>query len=487
MMERRSFLGGVTFAALHPGPVAGDGDVSRVYDVRRFGALGDGRTDDTASIRRALAELGKAGGILALSPGDYVVSGPLDLPASAVWHIRGAGRTTTRLLVGGSAAAGELFRCSHAHVRRAFGCSIEDLTIDAAGLPGTVVYLDGLSLFGMRGVSIIKAAGSALSLVGLFDSYFEDVFLEACGTPSSPVLTCTSPASAGGDSMNNCVFVNLHVETNADAVHVQIDGTPVNRTDTLQFYGLKCHGSPKTGMPGQPLLRLGQHAIGCSFIGGIMAWGKGVSQVEVDGARNKFIGIDHGAGPPGGSPQFAYRFTANAVANHILTPNFKNGVGPTVYRSAYVRVDPGASHTKFVFPQMSTGPMPIDRVLSDQGLGTLFLGDDINDAGGLYIRHGQGFNVLRANGISATTTPAWNLRGNVTLAGGSDHAEVRFVTPEADAEYFVTCTVVEVHGSPPSASRRHWIGDKTLKGFRVHCEEAPGGDNSVTADWILVR
>ena len=58
--------------------------------------------------------------------------------------------------------------------------------------------------------------------------------------------------------------------------------------------------------------RVGRHAIGCSFIGGIMAWGKGFSQVEVDGSRNKFVGIDHGGGPPGGSPDFAYQFTSNA-------------------------------------------------------------------------------------------------------------------------------------------------------------------------------
>jgi hypothetical protein len=218
-----------------------------------------------------------------------------------------------------------------------------------------------------------------------------------------------------------------------------------------------------------------------------MAWGKGVSQVEVDGSRNKFIGIDHGAGPPGGSPEFAYRFTANAGGNHILTPNFKNGVGPTVYRSGLVKVEPGASHTKLLFPQMSTGPLPIDRVLSDQGRGTLFLGDDINDAGGFYIRHGQGFTLLRANGISATTTPAWNLRGSVTISGDSDDAEVRLQAPEADAQYFVTCTVGEVHGSPRAGARRLWISNKTPRGFRVHCEEAPGADSAVTADWILVR
>jgi hypothetical protein len=137
---------------------------------------------------------------------------------------------------------------------------------------------------------------------------------------------------------------------------------------------------------------------------------------------------------------------------------------------------------------MSNGPLPIDRALSDEGRGTLFLGDDINDDRGLYVRHAQGFNVLRANGISATLTPAWNLRGSVSIAGRSDSAEVRFHTAEADADYVVTSSVSGARGTPPAGARRVWISDKTDKGFRVHCEEPPGGgDNAVTVDWILVR
>ena len=84
-MERRSFLGGMTLAALsrHAGTV--EDNTSRVFDIKQYGAAGDGRTDDTIAIRRALAELNKAGGILSLPPGDYVVSAPLDLPTNAAW------------------------------------------------------------------------------------------------------------------------------------------------------------------------------------------------------------------------------------------------------------------------------------------------------------------------------------------------------------------------------------------------------------------
>lgn len=485
-MERRLFLGGLALTAL-PQPPAQAPEPGRVFDVRRFGALGDGKADDTAPMRRAVAEAAKTGGIVHLPAGDYAVSGPIALPASRVWHLRGEGRTLTRLRPGAGATACDLVSSSAGHRRTEFGCSIEDVTIDGGGLPGTAVNLAAQSLLSMRRVYICNVRGSGLVLDGAWDSILDDVFVESCGTSTDPAVVCRSPDVSGGESMNNVVFLNVHIETNADTTHLDISGTARNPTDTIQFFALKCHGDPRTGAPGRPLIRLNRYTIGCSFFGGIAAWGKGTSQIEVDGSRNKFIGIDHGAGPPGGSPDFAYHFSGNANGNHVLTPNFKNGIGPVVYKAGYMRVDQGAGHNKLLFPQMSTGPTPVPRVLSDEGRGTLFLGDDINDAGGLYLRHGQGFSPLVTNGISATQIAARNLRGSVSLSGGATDAEVKLPTAEADDAYFVTCTVSGVRGKPAPGARRVWLTDKTAQGFRVRCEEAPGGNSAVSVDWILMR
>lgn len=486
-MERRLFLGGLALTAV-PRPSAQAPESGRVFDVRRFGALGDGRADDTGAMRRAVAEAAKVGGIVHLPAGDYAVAGPLSLPASRVWHLRGEGRNLTRLRPGTGATDCSLVNSTAGHRRTEFGCSIEDLTIDGGGLPGTAINLAAHSLLSLRRVYVCQVRGSGLVLDGAWDSILDDVFIEACGTAADPAVVCRSPESpSGGESMNNVVFLNVHIETNADTTHLDISGTARNPTDTIQFFALKCHGDPKTGAPGRPLIRLNRYTIGCSFFGGLAAWGRGTSQIEVDGSRNKFIGIDHGAGPPGGSPDFAYHFTANANGNHVLTPNFKNGVGPAVYKSGYMRVEPGASHNKLLFPQMSTGPAPVPRILSDEGRGTLFLGDDINDAGGLYLRHGQGFSPLVTNGISGTQVAARNLRGSVVLAGGSTDAEVKLPTPEPDDAYFVTCAVSGVRGGPAAGAHRVWLSDKTAQGFHVRCEEAPGGSNQVSVDWILVR
>jgi hypothetical protein len=52
-----------------------------VYNVRDFGAKGDGKTDDTAAFQRALDEAGKAGGGVVYAPrGNYLFKGHLVVP-----------------------------------------------------------------------------------------------------------------------------------------------------------------------------------------------------------------------------------------------------------------------------------------------------------------------------------------------------------------------------------------------------------------------
>jgi len=50
------------------------------WSVQAFGAKGDGSTDNTASIQKALDEAGKAGGQVLLPPGRYRVAGSLRIP-----------------------------------------------------------------------------------------------------------------------------------------------------------------------------------------------------------------------------------------------------------------------------------------------------------------------------------------------------------------------------------------------------------------------
>lgn len=69
---------GVTLFTLYL-PISATADSGKVYDVKEFGAKGDGKAIDTAAIQKALDECGKAGGgTVKLSAGTYL-SKPIEL------------------------------------------------------------------------------------------------------------------------------------------------------------------------------------------------------------------------------------------------------------------------------------------------------------------------------------------------------------------------------------------------------------------------
>lgn len=60
---------------------------SRIYNVRDYGAAGDGKTDDAAAIQRAIDECAAAGGGKVLFPRGYTfLSGPLSLASNIEYH-----------------------------------------------------------------------------------------------------------------------------------------------------------------------------------------------------------------------------------------------------------------------------------------------------------------------------------------------------------------------------------------------------------------
>jgi hypothetical protein len=80
-----------------------------VYSVAAFGAVGDGKTDDTAAIQKALNAAGLSGGIVALPVGTFLVEGHLIVHANVTLEglfrsptARSQGYGSTILAVGGN-------------------------------------------------------------------------------------------------------------------------------------------------------------------------------------------------------------------------------------------------------------------------------------------------------------------------------------------------------------------------------------------------
>jgi polygalacturonase len=72
-------------AADSPSPSAGA--PAKVFDVRQFGAQGDGRTVDTAAIQQALDECGKAGGGTVRFPAGTYLSQPISLRSKTMLRL----------------------------------------------------------------------------------------------------------------------------------------------------------------------------------------------------------------------------------------------------------------------------------------------------------------------------------------------------------------------------------------------------------------
>ena len=113
----------------------GDG----VYNVRAFGAVGDGVTDDTAAIRAALAAIAASarhGGGLHFPDGVYRITGTLTIESENI-HITGTGHRNLKTYPLASGAdvpstilndhAGPAFKVSHGE--RTNGLVVEDITI----------------------------------------------------------------------------------------------------------------------------------------------------------------------------------------------------------------------------------------------------------------------------------------------------------------------------------------------------------------------
>lgn len=110
----------VTPAVIPPGLI------THVVNVRDYGAAGDGSTDDTAAINRAIAAARAIAGssvngaLVHHPPGKYMISSPITLPS--YFTVRGDSRYTTTIQYTG--ASGRLFDCSNT-----YGVGFQDISI----------------------------------------------------------------------------------------------------------------------------------------------------------------------------------------------------------------------------------------------------------------------------------------------------------------------------------------------------------------------
>jgi hypothetical protein len=132
-MGRSALLGGVSYLLGAPGRAQAEGQpASREnLNVRDFGASGNGKTDDTKAIQRALDAAGEVRGTVFVPPGVYLCADLQMRPYTALvgvptWDYHLPGGTALRLA---DASAKCLL-----NIGRAWGATIEGLGFDGADL-----------------------------------------------------------------------------------------------------------------------------------------------------------------------------------------------------------------------------------------------------------------------------------------------------------------------------------------------------------------
>lgn len=397
-----------------------------------YNAVGDGVTNDTAAIVAAQAAAVAANQPLYFPAGTFLTTLVTFAAATRTRWI-GAGRGKTIIKVSGASGTAIAGTWTHLTISEWYN-EISHMTIDGNGGAGPLVNLNGATLMVMRDVTLTNVTGTALKLVSIYDSHFDNVYVDNAGDSTHPCVVLDSNAPAG-DSLNSCHFYNLHIEPGPrDAILLDIVGNANSDVSVNKFYGLKVHGDQATSLPNRPVLRIGDFANQNHFYDTIVAFGKSTSQIEVTGDFNCFFNTDLGVGavPPecafdlfGGGNRIVnavlpatYTVTYFRVAgneNVVLYPRIAAGV-PAVYTGAgQFRIDyrnPANSYdTSF-----STIGQKIDSLVDFSARVAFGKGAAVAAANDLSLGFaGNLFHITGATQINAITTAFWQAGSEITL------------------------------------------------------------------------
>ncbi len=324
--------------ALRPTPGAAQTPADKVYSVRRFGAKGDGRSDDTKAIQSAIDAAASLGGAVDVPPGIYL-SGELymrphvALTGVPAWDYEHGFGSVIRLA---DSRAGSLL-----NITGAFGATVNGLSLDGghlgAGIHG--VWLnkpdygkqedtfriersqvanfsgDGVRLtrawcFSIRHSMIAYNAGDGVSLRG-WDGFFLDNWLSGN----------RGAGFAAREENASCTFTGNRIEWNREGMLVMkgngynITGNFLDRAGTS---GLALIGAEQMTITGNFVKRSGKSAKPGTHES---------SQIRLNGARgvtccgnNLQAGRDDGS-KGNWSPSFGivYQGLRNCViANNVL-------------------------------------------------------------------------------------------------------------------------------------------------------------------------
>lgn len=203
-------------------PASGGGSGSSIatyFNVKSYGALGNGSQDDTTYIQSAInAALATNRGTATVffPAGTYKITGQLNCSSATSTAtgkgviLRGEGHEASQIFKNGSGFCAVEWKGYQGPTNpNQFG-GMRDITINAnASSGGAIRVIGGQQMF-FRGVSVLGSNDIAMELDTTQDSYFEQMTFNNCGSTTKRVIEIHG--STDGTS-NMLWFNNIRVET----------------------------------------------------------------------------------------------------------------------------------------------------------------------------------------------------------------------------------------------------------------------------------
>ncbi|MEA2298015.1 MAG: hypothetical protein QOF77_951 [Solirubrobacteraceae bacterium] len=210
----RGVIAGAALAALGPTGVAAAATPSvGAYDLRSFGAEGDGTTDDAPALQAALNQLAAdGGGEIRVTNGVYRIASPV---------IAGYGGDAASIIIRGQGSSSQILIATGAANRAITLQNLESLLIEDLTFRGTVgVQTDALIALSIEtclqatlrrcdfyGVSSFEANGAVVSAVSS-DLRIEDSAFRGCGARSGLATSVVSVTSWMGLTIVKSDFID---------------------------------------------------------------------------------------------------------------------------------------------------------------------------------------------------------------------------------------------------------------------------------------
>lgn len=500
-------------------------------DVRAFGAVGDGVTDDTTAIQNALNAVPAGGGTVYFPPGTYLISSALAASVSGT-TVLGAGWGASIILGSVNQADAAILRwggaAPAANLSNMAVLNIQLKGQWSTGSPGLLAHpssgghtIDHVMVSGCRFFNTSQGVCTGVLFLqpGDNDLWCVDNYLENCG--GFQFSACNDVVVSRNHGRNIFdVFISIGANGSTRAARAVIadnkmyrdsqanpqggsievggaDDVTVSGNVVIGAYGpgINCWNQTGTQYPshlaitGNICAQNGNNAAsvggGIRVLGGYDVTisgntcynnnGDGIA-VQNDGTQIcTHVTITGNTctnnGVAGG--QVARGIYVSTTTNGIVSGNVcedDRGASAVMAYGVYVDAGGGDAHTKNI---RITGNVAGGAVTQDYHINT-------NAVGPIYLEGNTG--RYDTNPIATI-----NNTGTVTISGAAQtSAAVSFHAAEPDANYSVLCTIVSASAAVLTPGMISVSGQATT-GFTISIASAVGGGNSITIQWQLVR